>query len=114
MSLANELNQIADVAGMDGLAEALGLTQEMLQCAEDGEWERVSRISSQRLLCLNEFFAEPVTSERAAEVEASILNLQSLDRKLSVMCDSEREQLAQKLQDLKNVKKGAAAYQGNS
>ncbi len=110
--MASEINAPVK-KNLDRLDEALNLSQRMVRCAQDSQWQRVSELSSQRLACLEAFFSEPVASEEAADVEARIVNLQSLDRRLSVLCDAEREQLTGQLQHLHNVKKGTAAYHRN-
>jgi hypothetical protein len=98
---------------MKDLADALNLTGQMLTGAKAGEWGQVNSLSTQRMEHLQDFFSNPVPSEITSEVEATILQLQSLDRQLMVLCDSEREQIGFQLRSLNQVKKGAAAYRAN-
>ena len=99
---------------MEDLASAVELTQKMINGAKSGDWESVNKLSSERFSLLEKFFSEPVPDEMAADVEKAILQVQSLDRQLSVLCISERERLAHQLQSLDQSKKGAAAYNANS
>ena len=102
------------IAIKEELDSAIELSHKMLDGAKSGDWESVNTCSAQRLTLLEKFFTESVPDDMAADVEKAILQVQSLDRQLSVLCVAERERLAQKLQTLDQSKKSAAAYSQNS
>lgn len=96
---------------MDDLAQAVGLTKAMLAAVQAGKWDTVHTLSAQRMQCLERFFSHELTPELASDVEPVIRSIQSLDQRITVFCDAEREQLVQQLNGLKKQKAGTAAYQ---
>lgn len=95
---------------LGGLDEALDLTNNMLASAKDGQWERVSELSNQRVQCLHAFFSTTVELDDALSIAEQVLSLQAMDRQLMVLCDAQREELSKRLHELNDNKRGAAAY----
>lgn len=67
--------------------QLVDFSNKMLAQAREGEWDLLSRMAGERQLALEQFFAEPVSAEESATVEAGIHNINHIDNEITALAN---------------------------
>lgn len=92
----------------------LGLSREMTQLAQGGEWELLLDKEGERRIAIESFFTQPVSVENASAMAVAIKELMEMDRAMMELFGEAREDVAQKMGSIKAGKRMDAAYSGHS
>jgi len=91
------------------LEQGLELTRKMLELVKAGEWEQVAELGAERLRLLRQW----VRSEDPALAQQQIgmlQEIQKLDEEIESLGRQGREEMAQRLRDLRQGRKAGKAY----
>jgi bisphosphoglycerate-independent phosphoglycerate mutase (AlkP superfamily) len=94
----------------EDFAHLLDLSRTMLAKAQDGLWDEVIALETQRQELIKLFFAEPVHQAHAEAVAAGIKTILALDEKITELAEVKRFDILQLLQTLEQGKKAVKAY----
>jgi hypothetical protein len=94
----------------EDLHQLLELSRTMLAQAEDGLWDEVVLLETQRQDLIKRFFAEPIQQAQAGAVAAGIKTLLSIDEKITELAELKRFDILQVLQTMEQGKKAVKAY----
>jgi hypothetical protein len=94
----------------EDLQQLLELSKTMLTQAQDGLWDEVILLETQRQDLIKRFFAEPVQQAQAEAVAAGIKTLLAIDEKITELAELKRFDILQVLQTMEQGKKAVKAY----
>jgi len=98
-----------EAGGIEKLREALKLTQMMLDPAREGEWERVQWLESRRQFLLRNWFSQGALPS-PEEVQAVLREILEVDREVSSLVASAREESARVLRKVARGRAATRAY----
>ena len=89
------------------------MTQQMIEAAEQEQWEQVVALYRQRDPLLRVFFSQAELSEEAEFLRQAIPELEALEERLRLHCANARDEAAKHLGRFSLGRKAHAAYQKN-
>ena len=97
-------------ADMDEWNAIIALTKAMRDHADQGEWEEVARLQSERHASLARIFSHPVSPEESAAVEENIRQVLAADAEILALGGTARTNTSGALSLLRNRMKAHSAY----
>jgi len=98
-----------EAGGIEQLRETLKLTQRMLDFAREGEWEHVQWLESRRRFLFRNWFSQGMLPS-PEEVQAIVREILEVDREVSSLVASAREESARVLQEMARGRAATRAY----
>jgi len=95
---------------MEKLREALDLTRRMREQAREGEWERVQWLESRRQYLLRHCFDRMEELPAPEEVHALLHRIMEVDREVSSLLATARDETARVLQEIGRGRAATHAY----
>lgn len=92
------------------LDQILQQTQLMLENAQEGAWEDVIEIETERREVLERFFAEPVDQSNAESVSKGLKYIMECDKKIMELGSVTKDALADDLNKMDQGRKAVKAY----
>lgn len=96
------------------LGHLLGLSQQMLSLARQGEWENVNEIQAERQRIIEKEFPLSPGPTEAGDVAREIQAILDLDRELLELAGTQQKEIGQTLGKLNQGRAATRAYQNTS
>lgn len=93
-----------------GAQKVLRLSQRMLSCAEQGEWDQLGRIETERSSSLESLFRHPQIAQLLPAIAATLQEVIELDRQCMALGAQAREELVRLLNQDTQGPRGLQAY----
>lgn len=87
------------------------LTTELLSACGREEWDALVDIESRRGRLIRMFFQTAPSADESAQIASAIHWIRSTDQKVISLCQSQKQQIAQKLSGMTKGKSVKASYQ---
>jgi hypothetical protein len=94
----------------DNLQKLISLSRAMLQLAESGSWDDVSKMEADRRELLYTYFLTPVQAELNRTVSEGIRTIIAIDQDIMELGRAEKVEIEQTLLQLEQGKKAVKAY----
>ncbi|MFV8833599.1 flagellar protein FliT [Aquisalimonas sp. APHAB1-3] len=88
----------------------LGLSEQMLRAARQGEWASVAELEAQRRDLSQQLFADPVPAEAADVVNHCVRELLALDPELIQLAEAARDEAGEAVRRTQTGKTALSAY----
>ena len=93
--------------------QALSMTEDMLQRAQEGDWGALGALEIERRGIIESFFATQVPEQDAPYVADGIRALMALDQQIMALCKVARDDVAHKAGVVSQGRRAEAAYNAN-
>ncbi len=90
--------------------QLVDFSNKMLAQAREGEWDSLSRMAVERQSALEQFFADPVTAEESATVEAGIHTINRIDSEITALANGAYGLVSEEHDLLKKRQQASRAY----
>ena len=95
---------------MDALATALEQSEQMLELAQEGEWDKVEEIQKQHSSLIAELVSTNFEGTDIKQVRTAIENIQALDQQTEVLAQIRKEQIVKEKQQQDKADKMKKAF----
>ncbi len=90
--------------------QLVDFSNKMLAQAREGEWDLLDRMAGERQAALEQFFAEPVSAEESAAVEAGIHTINRIDSEITALANNAYGLVSEEHELLKKRQQASRAY----
>ncbi len=103
-----------DSFSMDKLKGLQAISQQMLQSAQQEEWQKLPLLEQQRKALMHGYFEE-VRSEKEVEIIATVINsVLSINREIEQLAREQQKKINRQLQNMKKRQNAHSAYMQNN